>query len=112
MKNILFICSRNRLRSPTAETVFCDREGWSVRSAGLAKDADVQVSLEDVEWADIIFVMEAVHKRRLKERFRVAVKGARVVCLGIPDHYEFMDAALVRILECKVPGLVGRGFAT
>lgn len=107
MKNILFICSRNRLRSPTAETIFCDREGWSVRSAGLARDAEVQLSEEDLEWADIVFVMESVHKRRLKEKFGTVIKDQRVVCLGIPDNYEYMDEELIQLLEKKVPGLVG-----
>lgn len=49
MKNILFLCSRNKLRNPTAESVFCDRDGWSVRSAGLTHDAEVPVSEEDLE---------------------------------------------------------------
>ncbi|VGO18068.1 low molecular weight protein tyrosine phosphatase family protein [Pontiella sulfatireligans] len=107
MKNILFICSRNRLRSPTAETIFCDRQGWLVRSAGLAKDAEVQLSAEDLEWADIVFVMESMHRRKLKEKFGASIKDQRVVCLGIPDNYEYMDDALIRLLKQKVPGLVG-----
>ena len=106
MKNILFICSRNRLRSPTAEAVFCERDGWSVRSGGLANDAEVLVSSEDLEWADIVFVLESSHRRKLKEKFRDVLKDQRVICLGIPDNYEYMDAALVRLLEQKVPGLV------
>lgn len=106
MKNILFICSRNRLRSPTAETIFCDQEGWSVRSAGLASDADVSLSVEDLEWADIVFVMEPIHKRKLSEKFGVSLKGKRVVCLGIPDNYEYMDDELVCLLKQKVPRLV------
>lgn len=107
MANILFICSRNRLRSPTAETVFCERDGWSVRSAGLANDADMPLSDEDVEWADVIFVMESVHRRKLSEKFGVLLKNQRVVCLGIPDNYDYMDPELVRLLTQKVPSLIG-----
>lgn len=65
------------------------------------------MSLDDVEWADIVFVMEAVHKRRLKERFGAALKDCRVVCLGIPDIYEYMDEELVQLLKQRVPRLVG-----
>ena len=32
-----------------------------------------------------------------------SLKGARVICLDIPDDYEFMDPELVRLLEAKVP---------
>jgi len=107
MKKILFICSRNKLRSPTAEAVFCDREGWSVRSAGLANDAEVPLSDEDVEWADIIFVMESTHRRKLTEKFGASLKNQSVICLGIPDNYEYMDEELICLLKQKVPKLVG-----
>jgi len=36
MTNLLFLCSRNRLRSPTAEPVFADRPGVETASAGLS----------------------------------------------------------------------------
>jgi predicted protein tyrosine phosphatase len=106
MKHILFICSRNKLRSPTAEDVFCTRNDWSVRSAGLTQDAEVHVSQEDLEWADIVFVMEGVHKNRLKQQFPTALKNCRIVCLGIPDQYEYMDPRLVTLLKRKVPSVV------
>ena len=106
MKNILFICSQNKLRSPTAEAVFCDYEGWNVRSAGLNNDAEVPLGTEDVEWADIIFVMEQAHKKKLKQKFRESLKNQKVVCLGIPDNYDYMDTELIKILNTKVPQFV------
>ena len=36
MTNLLFLCSRNRLRSPTAEQVFAAWPGVETASAGLA----------------------------------------------------------------------------
>ena len=101
MKRALFICSQNRLRSPTAEHVFSGRHGFEVASAGLNNDADVPVSPELLEWADIIFVMEKAHRNKLANKFRPYLKDKRVVCLDIPDEYEFMDSALVRLLEAK-----------
>ncbi|TCV95894.1 putative protein tyrosine phosphatase [Luteibacter rhizovicinus] len=102
MQTILFICGQNRLRSPTAEHVFADWPGIEVASAGLKHDADVPVSNELVQWADLIFVMEKSHRRKLAEKFRASLGGARVVCLDIPDDYEFMQPELVRLLERKV----------
>jgi predicted protein tyrosine phosphatase len=100
--NALFICSRNRLRSPTAEAVFSGRPGLNVLSAGTAPDAEVAVSADLIEWADLIFVMEAAHRRRLNERFGSLLKDKRIVVLGIPDRCAFMDPELVRLLEQKV----------
>ncbi len=106
MKKILFICSQNKLRSPTAEAIFCDYPGWEVRSAGLNNDAEIPISAEDVQWADYIFVMEQVHKGKLSKKFRKSLKHQKVICLGIPDDYEYMDKTLVGLLERKVPSFV------
>jgi predicted protein tyrosine phosphatase len=103
MKKILFICSQNRLRSPTAEHVFSSYGGIVVSSAGTNHDADNPVTSELVQWADIIFVMERTHRNKLQKKFRAVLNGKRIVCLEIPDDYEFMDPGLVRLLEAKVP---------
>ena len=106
MKKILFLCSRNKLRSPTAEAVFSDIKDWKVYSAGMSKDADIPVSVEDIEWADYIFVMEKRHKRKLQNKFGHAIKGQLVICLDIPDNFVYMDEKLIDILQAKVPKLV------
>ena len=103
MKRVLFLCSRNLLRSPTAEQVFRGREGLEVASAGLAPDAEVPCSAELVAWADVIFVMEEAHRRRLNARFGRWLRDKRVTCLGIPDDYAFMDPMLVVLLLERVP---------
>ena len=102
MKNILFVCSQNRLRSPTAEQIFSQRPGIEVDSAGTSNDADNPLTAELVEWADVIFVMEKTHRNKLQQRFRSALKNTRVICLDIQDEFEFMDPMLVRLLETKV----------
>ncbi len=102
MPNLLFLCSRSRLRSPTAEQVFASRPGVETASAGLAPDAEEACTDELVEWADIIFVMERAHRARLQKRFKKGLKSARVVCLDIPDDYGFMQPELVALLEKKV----------
>jgi predicted protein tyrosine phosphatase len=99
---VLFICSQNRLRSPTAEQIFASSEGIETASAGLNHAAQVPVTPELLDWAQVIFVMERAHRVRLTRKFRAALKGKRVVCLDIPDQYEFMDPELVRLLTIKV----------
>lgn len=107
MKHVLFVCSQNRLRSPTAEQAFAGLPGVEVASAGLAPTAECQVSPELLEWADTIFVMEQVHRRKLKEKFGRYLKDQRIVCLDIPDEYEFMDPELVRLLQERVGRQLG-----
>lgn len=102
VKHILFVCSQNRLRSPTAEQVFATYPAIEVASAGLNHDADVSLTPELVAWADIIFVMEKTHRTKLSEKFRSHLKHQRIICLDIPDRYKFMDADLIHLLETKV----------
>ncbi len=102
LKHLLFICSQNKLRSPTAEAVFAGMPGIDVDSAGLNNDAIVPLSPEQVAWADIIFVMEKTHREKLNRKFKRHLHGQRVIVLGIPDNYRYMDPALVELLKVKV----------
>jgi predicted protein tyrosine phosphatase len=99
---MLFVCSRNRLRSPTAEVVFAAFDGVEALSAGTNPDAETPVSADLIEWADIVFAMEGVHRRRLKKRFGAFLQAKKIIVLGIPDNYRYMDPELVRILKEKV----------
>ena len=102
MKKLLFLCGKNKLRSPTAEEIFSKWEDLEVLSAGVSNDAQVLVDSEMILWADIIFVMEKVHKSKLSKKFQKFLKGKKVICLDIPDEYEYMSPELVEILERKV----------
>ena len=101
-RNYLFVCSQNRLRSPTAEHVFAEIEGIHTLSAGTNSDAEEKLSDELVEWADFIFVMETTHRNKLRKRHRGALKDQRVVVLGIPDEYDFMEPDLVALLKDRM----------
>ncbi|WP_396033601.1 low molecular weight protein tyrosine phosphatase family protein [Candidatus Cyanaurora vandensis] len=102
MKHILFVCSQNRWRSPTAEQVFSVRQDLECSSAGLNHDAQNPMTAELVAWADLIFVMEKVHHSKLNAKFRPYLANTRVICLNIPDKYEYMDPELVRLLKQRV----------
>lgn len=102
MKKYLFICGKNQLRSPTAENIFSNIEGLQVSSAGLNDDAEYKVSVEDLDWADIIFVMEKVQKKKLVKQFNKFLKGKKIAVLDIPDNYGYMDENLIALLKDKM----------
>ena len=102
MKTILFVCSQNRLRSPTAEQAFADHPGLEVSSAGTNHDAENPLTAELVRWADLIVVMERQHRAKVQRRFRAALRGQRIICLDIPDDYAFMDPELIELLKTRM----------
>lgn len=102
MLNLLFICGKNKLRSPTGEAVFSTWAGVATDSAGINADAETVLSVEQIQWADMIFVMENSHRKKLTRKYSSALKGKHVVCLNIPDEFEYMQPDLVRLLELKV----------
>ncbi len=99
---ILFVCSRNKLRSPTAEKIFSTHPGWSVRSAGTEDGARVKVTAGHLGWADVVAVMEKRHKERLRQKYPEEFAGKTCFCLFIPDDYQFMEPALVELLREKM----------
>jgi predicted protein tyrosine phosphatase len=104
--NLLFVCSENRLRSPTAEEVFSEYENVNAIGCGTNADAETPLSGDLVEWADVILVMEKSHKNKVSKRYKELLTGKRLVCLDIPDNYDRMQPELVRLLKVKVPKYV------
>jgi predicted protein tyrosine phosphatase len=105
--HVLFVCSRNQWRSPTAETVWRNHPALSVRSAGTSPNARHHVSEQDLRWAETIFVMEEKHKTRLMAAYGHIMNGKPVHVLDIPDEYKYMDADLVEELEHSVGAILG-----
>ena len=97
--NILFICSRNQWRSPTAELIFKNSTHHTARSAGTADSARLKVTERMLLWADLVFVMEQRHKEILQSRFNT---GKQIIVLDIPDEYEYMDEELVQMITSSV----------
>jgi len=109
MKKILFVCSQNKLRSPTAEQIFKNYPGVEVSSAGLDHDAIIRLSSELIEWADIIFVMEWSHQNKIRKKFKDQIKKKIVICLKIPDEFDFMSPELVELLKKRVSPFLPAG---
>ena len=102
IQKLLFVCSRNKLRSLTAERLFDGHMLYRVRSAGTQPGARIVVTEGHISWADIVFCMEKSHLNRLRRKFPEAMHGKRVVCLHIPDEYDFMQPELVDELQAKL----------
>lgn len=105
--NVLFVCSRNRLRSPTAEAVFHGVGGLSCASAGTASDAEEVLTRDHLSWADVVVAMEARHRKIIGSKFGRETRGAKILTLGIPDNFEFMDPELVELLWARAAPLLG-----
>lgn len=100
--NLLFVCSRNQWRSPTAEAIFKNHANHQTRSAGTEPSARVKLTEKLLSWADIIFVMEKKHRQRIQQRFPYLVNEKEIIVLDIPDEYQFMDEELVLSLQTAV----------
>jgi len=103
---MLFVCSENRLRSPTAEEVFSGYEGVEAIGCGTNSDSETPISGDLVEWADIILVMEKSHRNKVSKKYKELLKNKRLICLDIPDNYDRMQPELIRLLKAKVSRVV------
>jgi predicted protein tyrosine phosphatase len=104
--HILFVCSKNQWRSPTAEQIWCKHSDLKVRSGGTSSNARHTVSIDDIKWAHIIFVMEEKHKVQLKAKFPSILENKKIYVLDIPDEYKYMDPELIDLLQQSVSGLL------
>jgi len=100
--NLLFVCSRNQWRSPTAEAIYKNHPEVLARSAGTEPSARIKLTAKMIHWADIIFVMEKKHKERLLHKFPIDSQEKQIIILDIPDEYKFMDAELIDEIQTKV----------
>ena len=102
MKKLLFVCSRNRWRSLTAETIFKNNYNFEVKSAGTENSARIRINSNLIDWADIIFVMEKKHNERLLEKFPNEMTNKKIVVLEIQDIYKYMNPALIEELKLSL----------
>ena len=108
MKNILFVCTHNKWRSPTGEEVWRRTSNVSVRSVGTSQKAKRTVNAKDIQWADLIFAMEQKHKKQLKAEFSSLLESKNIMVLDIPDEYKYMDEELINIFKESVSYYLGR----
>jgi predicted protein tyrosine phosphatase len=103
---VLFVCSRNQWRSPTAEDLYRNDSRMEVRSGGVSRAARRQVTEKLLQWADLVLVMEHAHKRRLCEQFPDLAREAHIEVLDIPDDYTAMHPDLIDLLRARIEPLL------
>jgi predicted protein tyrosine phosphatase len=101
-RRVLFVCRYNRMRSPTAERLFCKRADLDVRSAGTSQEALARVNANMLDWADLIFIMDEQQRAALQQRFPRHPALDRLICLEIPDEFTFLQPELIDLLEARV----------
>lgn len=108
-KRILFVCTINKSRSITDEKIYSEDARFEVKSAGTDKGAVMVINQELVDWADSIVVMEKHHQNSIRKLFPEIYKRKKIVCLFIPDEYDYMQPELVNLLKYKFEDVYRRG---
>ena len=103
--NILFVCSKNQWRSPTAEIIYRNNSRLNVRSAGTNASARKHISETDINWADLILVMENKHKKIITKEYGY-LDLPKIIVLDIPDDYQYMDEELISIIKDSVENII------
>lgn len=106
---ILFVCSRNKWRSRTAEAVFKNNGLHQIKSAGTEDNSKIRLTQNLLNWADLIYVMERKHKEKVLDKFNMKHLNEKIEILDIEDHYKYMDEELVEILELKLNDIFSNG---
>jgi predicted protein tyrosine phosphatase len=106
-RKVLFVCTANKLRSPTAEAIFKSRLDLMVKSAGTSRTSPSMLTREHIEWADLIFVMEEEHRKFIRRKFYNLARTKHLHCLEIEDVYEFMDPNLIQVLTDRLNRFIG-----
>ncbi len=98
-KRILFVCTVNVMRSATAHQIYSNDLRFQVRSAGTHHSAGTVLSKELLDWAEMVVVMEERHLNFIRKTYPAIFKGKNIVCLDVPDNYDYMQAELVALLR-------------
>lgn len=105
---LLFVCTINRMRSATAHKIYEEDDRFEVKSAGTDKTANTVLTEELLHWADSVVVMEKHHRNHIRKHFPEVYKNKKIVCLYIPDEYDYMQTELIAILRHKVEDVLER----
>jgi predicted protein tyrosine phosphatase len=101
-EKLLFICSRNKWRSPTAAALFKNSDLYVAKSAGTSDKARVKITAGVINWADRIFVMEKRHAAIIQQNYPDLIANRSIITLHISDDYQYMDPELIEILEARL----------
>lgn len=99
--NILVVCGRNKKRSRTAEYIFKNDSRFNIRSVGFSPKSERQINENDIQWADLIFVMEQGQDSRILGVYR-HLEIPPIEILHIDDVYKYLDNELIEILTDRI----------
>ena len=95
---VLFVCNLGAHRSRTAANMFKDR--YETKYAGVL---DNLVTKEQMDWADVVVVMEEGQKSAIAKMFPTISK--KIINLDISDVYAFDNPKLKKLISQKMPDL-------
>ena len=100
-KKVLCVCLANKLRSPTMAWVLSNPPwNYNTRSCGIdQQSAIVLLSASLLLWADEIVCADAEHERCVRALLQRYGVQKKIVCLDIPDMYEYRDHELIALIE-------------
>ena len=101
---MLFVCTANHDRSPTAEIMYQRHPGLEAKSTGIFKPE--KKVREGLAWADVIVVMEDIHETYIREHFAQDLADKPVFVLGIEDRYRFMEDELTSLIEERMEAVL------
>lgn len=99
-KKVLCVCTSGLLRSPTAAFVLSQKPfNYNTRSAGVSRLALIRVNTELLKWCEEIIVMEREQLSFVKKMLKRRKIFKEVVCLDIPDKFDFREKKLVSLIK-------------
>ncbi len=102
---ILVVCGRNKRRSRTAEHIFKNDSRFHIRSVGLSPGSERQIKDQDVDWSDLIMVMEDDQGDRINKTYD-HLDLPFVEVLHIPDEYGYLDKSLMELLTDRINSIL------
>lgn len=108
-KKILFVCTINVMRSKTAHEIYESDIRFIVKSAGTNSGAETVISREVLDWADAIVVMEKHHRNTIRKLYPDIYSKKRIVCLYIPDEYDYMQPELISVIRSRFEDVIRKG---
>ncbi len=106
---VLFVCTINKMRSATAQTIYEGDNRFEVKSAGIAETATTVLNRELLIWADCVVVMEKHHRNTIRKLYPDIYSMKRIVCLYIPDEFDYMQEELIIFLKRQFEAVYSSG---
>ena len=97
------------MRSATAHKIYEDDERFEIKSAGTDKSANTVLTEALLNWADTILVMDKTHRSTIRKKFPGIYNTKKIVCLYIPDEYDYMQPELIAVIKERFEDVLSRG---